>query len=85
MELVEGSSAEMVVTVTGTKHIHVTWFRDNIQLVHDDRHSFTVDGDTHTMRISPVTLDDEAMYYKVVAENVAGQAVCDAEVIVEGG
>lgn len=85
MELVEGSSAELIVKVTGTKHIHVSWFRDNVEIIHDDRHSFSVDEDTHIMRISPVTPDDESMYYKVVAENVAGQVVCDAEVIVEGG
>lgn len=62
----------------------MSWFRDNVQLVHDERHTFSLDGDVHVMRISPVTLEDEAMYYKVVAENAVGQAVCDAEVIVDG-
>jgi len=83
-ELIEGTTAELAVKVQGTQPVLVSWYRDNVQLVRDERHTFSVDGDVHTMRISPVTLEDEAMYYKVVAENPVGQATCDAEVIVEG-
>lgn len=83
-ELIEGSTAEIAVTVTGTRHIHVTWFRENVQIVTDKRHTFSMDGDTHIMRISPVTFEDESMYYKVLAENAYGEDFCEAEIIVEG-
>lgn len=79
----EKSKAVLQVKVTGKPTPHITWFKDNKEVVHtlSERISYNPKTGTATLELLKPTPDDEKVY-TVRAENKFGQAECRANLII---
>jgi hypothetical protein len=82
-EVREGQSVRFSVRVEGKPTPDVTFFREGAKIVSSPDFEVRKDGDTHSLVIPEVFFEDSGKF-TAVAENSAGQAVCTAELIVEG-
>lgn len=80
--IVEGSPAEMSVTVSGFPKPEVTWYLDGLPVRDDINHRVVWNEDRVALQITPAVIDDEGVY-TVKAANALGHASCQAEFIVE--
>ncbi len=79
----EGQSVRFSVRVEGKPQPEVTWFREGAKIVSSPDFEIRQDGDTFSLVIPEVFFEDSGKF-TAVAENNAGQAVCTAELLVEG-
>lgn len=78
----EGEPMRFVVRVGGHPPPAVTWYREAQALVSSPDFVIEQQGDVHTLRIPEVFAED-AGRYSVRAQNAAGEAVCDASLLVD--
>lgn len=78
----EGNSCQLSVKVTGRPEPAVQWYRNGQPVRKDSRHSVTTDGESSTLTIRNVGVADEGIY-SVRAENSAGFATCQGELLME--
>ena len=78
----EGKSCQLSVKITGTPEPEVQWYRNGQPVRKDSRHSITKDGDTNTLSIRNVGINDEGLY-SVKAVNSVGYATCQGELYIE--
>ncbi|EYB87861.1 hypothetical protein Y032_0256g374 [Ancylostoma ceylanicum] len=72
------SSAKMCLKVTGYPLPEITWYKDDVQLHEDERHTFYADEDGFfAMTIDPVQVEDTGRY-TCMATNEYGQASTSA-------
>ena len=84
LEVLEGTVTTMECHVAGAPTAHVTWYRDNVPLVEDERVSSSFDGTICTLTIYDTKLDDEGDY-KCVVKSDQGEVSTRAELSVEEG
>ncbi|XP_033111507.1 muscle M-line assembly protein unc-89-like [Anneissia japonica] len=80
----EGSQASITVTVVGAPVPSVFWLKDghNIDELREDQYSHVIDGDTHTLNISEVSVEDHSTV-TCQAVNKAGVSKVDIQLEVK--
>lgn len=81
-EVMEGSKVDLEVDVGGQPKPTVEWLKDGQPVKPGERIRIESDERVHTLSITNVKLDDEAEY-TCIAKNIAGEASCKSEVLVE--
>lgn len=73
---------ELKSVVTGKPVPVVTWYRDNVEIIPDEKHTITYDKETGQtlLTISETSPIDECVY-TVEAKNTFGTAKCRANVV----
>ncbi|XP_057379752.2 myosin light chain kinase, smooth muscle-like [Daphnia carinata] len=64
----------------------VTWYHNGSAIIigHDERHSYNVDGNFHTLEIATTKFDDAGIY-SVQGRNSSGAVGCQCCLVVDGG
>jgi hypothetical protein len=79
----EGFTAKLEVLVGGIPEPVVTWFKDNIPIKENDSLKLERKASLYTLSIIAATETDSGDY-KVVAKNIAGEAITSATLDVNG-
>jgi len=73
VQSVEGQTVEMTCELSRPGQ-QVTWLKDGVELVPDDRCAILVDGCQHRLIINNATLEDEAEYTVKLTDDVSSKA-----------
>ena len=73
VQTVEGQTVEMSCELSKPGQT-VTWLKDGVELVPDDRCQVVVDGCQHRLTINNATLEDEAEYTVKLTDTVFSKA-----------
>ncbi|MBZ3891303.1 Obscurin, partial [Sciurus carolinensis] len=79
-----GGTAQFEAVIEGQPPPTVTWYKDSVQLEDSARLSQRQDGTTHSLLLKGVAQRDAGVY-TCLARNAAGQVLCKAELLVQGG
>ena len=73
VQSVEGQTVEMACELSKPGQT-VTWLKDGVELVPDDRCVVVVDGCQHRLTIHSATLEDEAEYTVKLTDDITSKA-----------
>ncbi|KAM4861683.1 obscurin [Thomomys bottae] len=79
-----GDTAQFEAVIEGNPQPTVTWYKDNVQLVDSPQLSQQQDGTMYSLVLKDVTQQDAGIY-TCLAQNVGGQVLCKAELLVYEG
>ena len=82
-EAVEGDPVSFKVCVIGKPQPQVRWYWQGVQLVSSPDFVITQEGHVHSLHI-PESFREDSGKFTVLAENVAGQDQCSAQLNVKG-
>ena len=83
LQITEAETAKFEFKVKHTKSASVRWVKDSKPLIESGRIQTSREGETFSLEIREVVVDDEALYECYVS-NDAGEVRCEMELLVDG-